>query len=332
MAFLPDNAPMHTLISFAAPPGPQCRQALERLALPHLRRLLQVLAQRACASGQPDNLTPVHERVRAQSWGLVNNAADGLTPWAALDAHRLGLTTQYGLEGWAWITPCHWNVQAGHVDMEDPQRLALTVKDTDALHHAMQAYFAEDGIQLFPHHLGHPRWLAKGDVFKDLPTASLDRVAAQTVDAWMPRQDQAKSLRRLQNEMQMLLYTHPVNDSRATFRLPSINSFWISGTGTLRQPDALVAPEEHAQRWTERDNLRHAALHDDAPAWMEAWQALDSTTLAHAVQQVEAGQAVQIILCGEHRAVTLETDTAPWWSRMQRRLQAIEPTTFLQTL
>ena len=106
----------------------------------------------------------------------------------------------------------------------------------------MQPYFAEDGITLHP--LSDTTWLAQGSVLVDLPTASLARTRSARVDGWMPRQPQAQALRRLQNEMQMLLYTHPVNDARKARFLPPVNSFWISGTGTLpatpRQPPPSV--------------------------------------------------------------------------------------------
>ena len=48
----------------------------------------------------------------------------------------------------------------------------------------------------------------------------------------------ARTLRRLQQEMQMLLYTHAVNEERARGGLLPVNSFWASGTGAL--------PAEHA--------------------------------------------------------------------------------------
>jgi hypothetical protein len=50
----------------------------------------------------------------------------------------------------------------------------------------------------------------------DLATASLERVLRRDVAAWMPESPQraARTLHRLHSEMQMLLYTHPVNDAR----------------------------------------------------------------------------------------------------------------------
>jgi hypothetical protein len=37
-------------------------------------------------------------------------------------------------------------------------------------------------------------------------------------------------MKLLQNEMQMLLYTHALNDERAARRQLPVNSFWLSGT------------------------------------------------------------------------------------------------------
>ena len=94
---------------------------------------------------------------------------------------------------------------------------------------AMEPYFAEDGITLT--YQAPLRWLARGELFRTLPTASLDRVIGQTIDRWMPAGDAGRSLRRLQQEMQMLLYTLPLNDARQRGGLLPVNSFWASGSG-----------------------------------------------------------------------------------------------------
>jgi len=325
---------MHTLITHAAAPGPHCQQALAHLKLPNLAKLLQRLSPGARWSVEPNALSPVQEHVLAHAAGLLGGGAlaDGLIPWAAHEAHALGLTTLHGLEGWAWITPCHWTVQSDHVEMADPLQLALTPHDAHALFQAMQPYFAEDDITLFAPQHGQPsaRWLAKGAVFADLPTASLARVAGQVVDAWMPRQAQAAPLRRLQNEMQMLLYTHHVNDQRSKQHLPIVNAFWASGTGTLAG-DAADKPTTAAPI-SVRDALRAPALHDDAAAWVTAWHALDDTTLAHDLQRAQQGEPVQITLCSDTQARTLHTTPLSPWERLRRRVLPPQARALLKTL
>ena len=318
-----DNLAMHLFISHAAPTGPNCQAAIAELSLPNLNELLGQLSPTPPMLGSPDTLTPLAERIRANSLGL--QGPDGLIPWAATDAQHLGLTKIHGDAGWAWITPCHLTAHSNQVRMDDPLDLHVSTQECETLRSAMKRYFEEDSITLHP--LSNGTWLAFGAVFKDLPTASLERVAGSSIDAWMPQQEHAKHLRRLQNEMQMLLYTHAVNDSRTTRGLATINAFWISGTGTPGP-----APAKSPERMDHLDGLRTSALQDDAHAWMQAWQELDTTHLAELLRSVKAGKAVQLTLCGERTAVTLETQDKPWWGRIQQRFSTASSQQLLQTL
>jgi hypothetical protein len=323
-----DNPGMHFVIAHAAPAGPQCQEAIAKLQLPHLARLLKRLAPTAHATGSAQQLTPLYERTQAQTLGLLpstNDAADGLVPWAAQQAKTQALVTP-PTDGWAWITPCQWRVNADHVAMLDPHDLALTADESTTLQRAMQAYFAEDGIALQPVDAAAPgTWLASGSVFKQLPTASLERARGARVDRWMPRQPQAQALRRLQNEMQMLLYTHPINDARAAKGLPTINSFWISGTGELPSAAAPIAEKSEC---SVHHDLRTAALEDHAAGWLAAWQTLDTTLLAPLYDQ----PAIQLTLCGENQAHTFSQLRSPWWHKLQRQLTAPTPAQLLTQL
>lgn len=294
--------------------------------LPHLSKLLRQLAPTQTLQSTPQNMNPTFERVQARSLGLPDT--NGLIPWAARDAVRLGLSPANGTNppgGWAWITPCHWKVNADHVEMQDPADLALSEAETSALMEAMRGYFAEDGIAL--HALFPGTWLAHGAVFEGLATASLERARGTRVDTWMPRQPQAKTLRRLQNEMQMLLYTHPLNDARAAQRQTTVNSFWVSGTGALPTPntDQTAAPPPEAV--TPFTSLRAAALRDDAAAWLDAWHTLDRTVLAAADPRT-----LTLTLCGEQQALTLANAADSWLARLRRRFTAPSLTQLLPNL
>jgi hypothetical protein len=323
-----DNPQMHLVIAHAAAPGPQCQAALATLQLPQLQRLLQRLTPSALMTGNAQQLTPLAERIRAQCLGLAgqaNEVSDGLVAWSALQAHTRALIAP-APEGWAWITPCQWRVNADHVAMLDPQDLALKLDESAALQQAMRAYFAEDGIVLQPVDAAAPgTWLASGAVFKQLPTASLERARGARVDPWMPRQPQAQALRRLQNEMQMLLYTHPINDARAAQGLPTVNSFWISGTGDL--PSGFTGTTVNGE-CTVRHDLRAAALEDDSRAWVNAWQTLDNTVLDAATRESE----LTLTLCGENAAHTFSLQKSPWWRNLQRRFSAPSPQQLLSQL
>ena len=205
-------APHHLLIPYAASRAPGAQEALKGLALPHLDRLLARLSTADASPGEETSLTPPHERALAQALGL--GTQDGLIPWAAW--HRL----QQGQppvqtpddSAWAFITPCQWQVTTDHITLHDPAHLGLDEAASRELLAIVDPWFAEDGITLY---YDQPtRWLASSPLFATLATASLERVQGRDVRAWMPDARKARTLHRLQSEMQMLLYTHPFNDAR----------------------------------------------------------------------------------------------------------------------
>jgi hypothetical protein len=285
---------MHYLIEFAHVGSDGCAQALAGLQLPHLNQMLQRMALQSTDMADEYTLSPPHERALAQFCGLWT--ADGKTPWAARE-----LSTpqpSYGYQAgqpWARITPCFWHVGVDQIQMLHPDGLQLSEADSRTVLEAVRPYFAEDGITL--HYHSPTCWYARSPLFDGLATASLDRVVGRNVNAWMPEGAQAAPLRRLQNEMQMLLYTHPVNDARQAAGQLAVNSFWVSGAGAL-PPNVTAQPGEI----TVLNNLRTPALHEDWAQWAAQWQLLDSTVLKDAYAQMQRGQSVSLTLCGEKAA------------------------------
>jgi len=293
---------MHLLIPFAFCSSEDCRQALTPLKLPNLEKLLRRLTPEPMDSGIETSLSPPHERALARALNLP--IADGLIPWAALQAHTT-CATPAASSAWAFITPCHWQTGSKHVAMDGVTLPDFEAQESQALLAAMQPYFLEDGISL--HYEKPERWLACGDVFKDLATASLDRVAGRDVAHWLPGTGSAILLQRLQSEMQMLLYHHPVNDAREARGVPVVNSFWISGTGALPQLPHQAAT---APRPVLVTRLREAALAENWPAWAQAWQALDATECAALLATLNQGGSAELTLCGERSAQTFMTKPA----------------------
>ncbi len=58
-------------------------------------------------------------------------------------------------------------------------------------------------------------------------------VAGGSVFEFMPQGEDGQGLRQLMNEVQMLLYEHPVNLAREAAGRPAINSLWLWGGGSL---------------------------------------------------------------------------------------------------
>lgn len=298
---------MQLLIPFAfLADAPACDQAIAGLQLPHLERLLRDLRLARTDNLSPHTLTPPHEQVLAQALGL--QPRDGMIPWAALEQARAGVDP--GAAGWAWVTPAHWEIGTGRIQMVDPASLQLPEDESRALMLAMQPWFAQDGIALQFDTPG--RWLARGEPLAELASASLDRVIGTDLGPWLP---ETPALRRLQNEMQMLLYTHPVNDARTARGLPAVNSFWISGSGALAG-DAPGTPWPRVA-----DALRGPALNGDWTGWARAWQQIDADACRELAAARDGGSPVTLVLCSQHSALHFTPAAGGWRERLQRRFR-----------
>lgn len=285
---------MHWIVPFAAPLSEAGRHALLTLKLPRLEALLGRMSVAHRDDGDEFSFSPPHERALARAIGLAG--ADGELPWAAWRAAQDGIDT--GDLAWGLMTPVHWEVGADQVRLADPAALRLDAAASHELFDAVRPLFESEGWVLV--YAAPERWYAAHESLADLPTASLDRAIGRNVDAWLPPSPAGRLLRRLQNEVQMLLYTHPLNDQReAAGELP-VNSFWLSGCG-LRQPVRKVPVQVD-------DSLRAPALAEDWAAWAEAWTALDARLARADLHTLE--------LCGERSAVAWQASAPSLWQRL----------------
>jgi hypothetical protein len=185
----------------------------------------------------------------------------------------------------------------------DPQTLGLSDDESRALLEAVRDLFESDGWTL--QWGAASRWYASHESLRGLPTASLDRVIGRNPDVWLTDNPQARMIRRLQSEVQMLLYQHPINDAREAGGLATVNSFWLSGCGLV--PESVLVPANVQVV----DDLRAPLLADDMPLWLEAWAHVDNTALKAACEALAAGLDVRLTLCGECHALTLSRAHTP---------------------
>ena len=292
---------MHLLIPFASALGDNAAQIVKDLALPELGRALSLLRLDAPLVGSDEySLTPPHERALAELWGW--QGADGALPFAAQHAQLDGVAVNDLC--WAELTPLHLRVGAEQVSAIDTAALHLDADASRALFEALAELFpaAEGWLTAWAAPL---RWYVAHASLQGLPSASLDRVLGRGVDPWMP---DARRLRTLQNEVQMLLHNHGVNDAREARGELVVNSVWISGCGTAQ---ALRPTLELQIDW----RLRAPLLAGDWAAWIEAWRALDAGPVHELVQNAAKGQVVRLTLCGERFAQSYCLQPRPWWRR-----------------
>jgi len=265
-------------------------QALTRLQVQHTAELD---AHSSCSS---------HESAYAQALGW--SMPSDVLPFAAQAAQQLQLSCPAD-HGWAFVDLVHAEFNQGQMFYALPRD--VTQVESDGFLQAMHGYFAEDGIHL--HTLAPGRFLAHATCLKQLPSVSLERVlhtgthALSDPDLLATQSPAQRLLRRLQNEMQMLLYTHPLNEQRQQ----PLNSFWLSGTGDL--------PVESTSNVRLHTDLRDSFLAQDPLAWTAAWQQL-AHTLFHSGLQPGHG----LVLCGTQRCLYLQAGQRGWWQDLKNRL------------
>jgi hypothetical protein len=306
---IPDNRPMPQKFHLIIPGAVLPRDAGETAstvapAPPRLRALLAAMEPAArieCAEDSP--ATPCELAV-AEANALPGGP--GHIPWAAFETGTVGTPC-------AFIKLCHLQVGADHILLLPPEDLGVDVETSRVLLAAMAPYFLEDGITLQAYGAVRGTWLATGEPFRNLRTVSTDQVVGRRLTRSMLESTggSAAVLRRLQNEMQMLLYTHPANETRQHQRLLPINSFWVTGAGLL---DAKTAPAADVQV---EPRLYAAALRRDAVAHAKAWQDVDADICADLLARLRAGEDVRLTLCSEKAAQTFVPAKTGVWHQLK---------------
>jgi hypothetical protein len=310
---------MHLLIPFASAVSEASTHTLRDLQLPNLQALLRRLTPAERVGTDEYTLTPPHERALADALGW--RGADGALPWAARQAVADGIAVQG--RAWGLLTPVHWHVGRDHITLADPAALELGESESRRLLDAARELFESEGFALA--FGAATRWYAAHDTLDNLPCASIDRVIGRNVDLWLPNHPQARLIRRLQNEVQMLLYNHPINDTReARGELP-VNSFWLSGCGRLQ-------PARGNDTIRVDDSLRAPLLAEDWAGWADAWRALDAQALAELAERAHKGEPVTLTLCGERHAQRHDSAARTLWQRATGSWRAAPPHVMLEAL
>ena len=303
----PKDSLNHGIIAYASSPAAPLQGALDTLYLPHLAELLGKLT---CVSKGVVPTELPHDTSQSDAYLLPHEIAMGL--W--------GQSPHWGPE--ALITPCHWQVGMNEVVMLDPAEIQLTELESRDLLEAIQAYFAEDGLTV--RYESPMVWRAHGEMFQGLPFAALEKVIGRNVKAWMPSAGQARQLQRLQSEMQMLLYQHPVNDQRSLRGQWTLNSFWVH-----REWSHMYKPPYPAQIHLQ---LQTANAEQNAALWCQQWENLDATVCKSLLDALSRQQDVSITLCSDSAWRHYRPRKASMFNALQRMFSQISVRNELRAL
>lgn len=342
---------LHLLLPFALPAAADASMALHDLSSPALDKLLARATLVERVAGEDFQRTLPHERWIARQFGAIaSNAVDEapLAPYMLLADGGAP-----GNEQWACVEPVHVRIAHDHLVLIDPAALDLSDEDAAQLLAAAKPLIEELGVKVVAP--TPRRWYLTGAALGELAGASPLRASGRSIEIWLPHDAQSGQRSRiwmkLQNEVQMSWFEHPVNEAREARGLPAVNSIWLHAQGVaqrVRSPFVRVlsdaaatrglalaagvdtagasasfealAPLGAGQTLVELEPFAAPFIAQDWAAWQDALGRIERDWFAPALEALEAGRlgALALTLAGDTSSVTLAAtrgDLRKFWRR-----------------
>ena len=254
-----------------------------------------------------------------------------------------------GLGGGCWLRadPVHLRLQRDQLVLLPD--VGVHAGEAGQLCAALNEHFAGQGMEFFAPH--QQRWYMRLDQLPDIVTVPLSQAAGRNVRGLLPKGAEAARWHRVFNEIQMLLFAHPVNEAREVRGELPVNSLWLWGGGC----EVNIAPQETydcvssdevlagmfaaaarvpfsswPEQWRDEKNsgrqllvwtgLRSALRRGDLDAWRAALQEFETGYAQPLWQALRAGKISQLrvdILGGDHarRLLLARADVLSFWRR-----------------
>ena len=130
----------------------------------------------------------------------------------------------------------HVRIARDHLVLIDPATLGVDEHEARTLFDVAKPLIEDLGLTI---QAPQPvRWYVAGPNLGALAGASPLRASGRNIEIWLPHEagtgERSRSWMKLQNEVQMAWFEHPLNEEREARGLPAINSIWLHAQGALR--------------------------------------------------------------------------------------------------
>jgi hypothetical protein len=261
-----------------------------------------------------------------------SNADDA--PIAAISAAFDG----YGEGHWLRADPVNLRLQRDQLLLSS---VLPSGDEAQQLCASLNEYFAGQGMTFFAPH--PQRWCVRLEEPPRIRTRPLPELFGCNIRGALPTGENAAHWHRLFNEIQMLLYAHPLNDAREVRGELAINSVWLWGEGCLVEPlrkdYQSVSSDESlaelfsavagvtfsgwAKQWHDAHGnqllvwtgLRSAMQNANLAAWRDALQDFEISYAQPLWQALQSGKIAQIkidVLAGENSRCFNLSRAATW--------------------
>ena len=132
---------------------------------------------------------------------------------------------------WFRADPVNLQEDQNYLMMSYPSVLDLELDEAKALAESINQHFAEDGWSLEV--ADAKRWYLKLDKAPGIQTTPASRAVGRDIFALMPVGENSQQWHSWLMELQMLLFSHPVNEARLEQGLATVSGLWLWGGGEL---------------------------------------------------------------------------------------------------
>ena len=230
---------------------------------------------------------------------------------------------------WFIVNPVNLHIASTHLVLTDNRGLDLTEAEARALFDRARDLCSEVNVQLIYGDADH--WLLGADAWSELVTATPDAACGHNIEIWSPKGPEALAWRKLQNEIQMDWFIHPVQEQRQMRAAKVINGLWLWG-GTRIQSDqaptdagAVSFNPDIAEFLADAkpavlDQLIAPALAGDWSAWAASMQVLEQNWLIPLCDALRSGtpKQIELVLSNSNTLLSLQISSGSlrrFWRR-----------------
>ncbi len=148
-------------------------------------------------------------------------------PNAASAYQQAGGSAQHAF--WLFAAPVHLVLGRDSYMLPAPAPLLAPTADSLSIIESLNQHFSGFGTHFY---LQNDVWFLGLDADPKITTTPIEKVINQDVAPYLPQGEGALAWAKFQNEIQMLLFSHPVNEARESQGLSAINNLWFYGLST----------------------------------------------------------------------------------------------------
>ncbi len=127
---------------------------------------------------------------------------------------------------WMFAHPVYLALARDYFVLPEPAPLLVSSDDGNAIIESLNQHFSAQGMRFY---VQENRWFLGLDFDPKISTTWLKTALNRDVTPHLPQGEGALNWARLTNDIQMLLFNHPVNVAREVRGELPINSLWFDG-------------------------------------------------------------------------------------------------------